>query len=146
MRWEEIQERAARMVGFLVKKERIGLDGSIEKPGKEELYGLEKFKDSNIIYENLSQREQYDYRRAFLKLNRRNAVRKVLRYSAAAASAAIFIGGILFAGYEYVWRPLANDTSVADYSNIKPIEKRARLILADGMEVDIKAVGEAVVE
>jgi len=146
MRWEEIQERAARMVGFLVKKERIGLDGSIEKPGKEELYGLEKFKDSNIIYENLSQREQYDYRRAFLKLNRRNAVRKVLRYSAAAASAAIFIGGILFAGYEYVWSPLANDTSVADYSNIKPIEKRARLILADGMEVDIKAVGEAVVE
>ncbi len=146
MRWEEIQERAARMVGFLVKKERIGLDGSIEKPGKEELYGLEKFKDSNIIYENLSQREQYDYRIAFLKLNRRNAVRKVLRYSAAAASAAIFIGGILFAGYEYVWSPLANDTSVADYSNIKPIEKRARLILADGMEVDIKAVGEAVVE
>jgi len=146
MRWEEIQERAARMVGFLVKKERIGLDGSIEKPGKEELPGLEKFKDSNIIYENLSQREQYDYRIAFLKLNRRNAVRKVLRYSAAAASAAIFIGGILFAGYEYVWSPLANDTSVADYSNIKPIEKRARLILADGMEVDIKAVGEAVVE
>lgn len=146
MRWEEIQEKAARMVGFLVKKERIGLDGSIEKPGKEELYGLEKFKDSNIIYENLSQREQYDYRRAFLKLNRRNAVRKVLRYSAAAASAAIFIGGILFAGYEYVWSPLVNDTSVADYSNIKPIEKRARLILADGMEVDIKAVGEAVVE
>ena len=146
MRWEEIQEKAAWMVGFLVKKERIGLDGSIEKPGKEELYGLEKFKDSNIIYENLSQREQYDYRRAFLKLNRRNAVRKVLRYSAAAASAAIFIGGILFAGYEYVWSPLVNDTSVADYSNIKPIEKRARLILADGMEVDIKAVGEAVVE
>ncbi|MDP3437192.1 MAG: hypothetical protein Q8S04_08100, partial [Bacteroidales bacterium] len=102
MRWEEIQGRAARMVGFLVKKERIGLDGSIEKPGKEELSGLEKFKDSNIIYENLSQREQYDYRIAFLKLSRRNAVRKVLRYSAAAASAAIFIGGILFAGYDYV--------------------------------------------
>ncbi len=35
---------------------------------------------------------------------------------------------------------------VADYSNIKPVEKKARLILADGMEVDIKAVGEAVIE
>ncbi|PKO99078.1 MAG: hypothetical protein CVU13_08110 [Bacteroidetes bacterium HGW-Bacteroidetes-8] len=146
MRWEEIQERAARMVGFLIRKERVGIDGNPEKPGKEELLGIEKFKDSNVIYENLSQREQYDYRRAFLKLSRRNRIRKTLRYSAAAAVAAIFIGGALFAGYEYLWSPSIGGDLVADYSNIKPVEKKARLILADGMEVDIKAVGEAVIE
>lgn len=146
MRWEEIQERAARMVGFLIRKERVGLDGNPEKPGQEELLGIEKFKDSNVIYENLSQREQYDYRRAFLKLSRRNRIRKTLRYSAAAAVAAIFIGGALFAGYEYLWSPSIGGDLVADYSNIKPVEKKARLILADGMEVDIKAVGEAVIE
>lgn len=146
MRWEEIQERAARMVGFLIRKERVGIDGNPEKPGKEELLGIEKFKDSNVIYENLSQREQYDYRRAFLKLSRRNRIRKTLRYSAAAAVAAIFIGGALFAGYEYLWSPSIGGDLVANYSNIKPVEKKARLILADGMEVDIKAVGEAVIE
>jgi len=146
MRWEEIQERAARMVGFLIRKERVGLDGNPEKPGKDEISGIEKFKDSNVIYENLSQREQYDYRRAFLKLSRRNRIRKTLRYSAAAAVAAIFIGGAMFAGYEYLWSPSMGGDLVADYSNIKPVEKKARLILADGMEVDIKAVGEAVIE
>lgn len=146
MRWEEIQERAARMVGFLIKRERVGLDGYPEKPGKEELIGVEKFKDSNVIYENLSQREQYDYRIAFLKLNRRNRIRKTLRYSAAAAAAVIFIGGAIFTGYEYLWNGTESYTLVSDYSNIKPIEKKARLILADGMEVDIKAVGEAVIE
>ena len=134
------------MVGFLIRKERVGIDGNPEKPGKEELLGIEKFKDSNVIYENLSQREQYDYRRAFLKLSRRNRIRKTLRYSAAAAVAAIFIGGALFAGYEYLWSPSIGGDLVADYSNIKPVEKKARLILADGMEVDIKAVGEAVIE
>jgi transmembrane sensor len=145
MRWEEIDRMAGRIVGFLVKKERINLDDEAGRDVRET--GLiEKFSSSDVIYENLTQREQYDHQRAYLKLSRRDRIRKTLRYSAAAAAAVIFIGGALFTGYEYLWRGSDSDILVSDYSEIKPIEKRARLILADGMEVDIKSVGEAVVE
>ncbi|MHC1779672.1 MAG: FecR family protein [Bacteroidales bacterium] len=152
MRWEDIHERAGRIVGFLVKKERAGkmAGGKSSDNGKSvsnvDIEYAAKFRDSGVLFENLTQREQFDYQRAYLRLRRRNRVRKTLRYSAAAAAAVIFIGGAIFTGYEYLWNGSDSDTLVSDYSNIKPIEKKARLILADGMEVDIKAVGEAVVE
>ncbi len=158
MRWEDIHERAGRIVGFLVKKERAGKmagdksgdNGASGDNGKSvsnvDIEYAAKFRDSGVLFENLTQREQFDHQRAYLRLRRRNRVRKTLRFSAAAAVAVIFIGGAIFTGYEYLWNGLDSDTLVSDYSNIKPIEKKARLILADGMEVDIKAVGEAVVE
>lgn len=152
MRWEDIHERAGRIVGFLVKKERAGkMAGG--KPGDNGKSGdnvdieyAAKFRDSGVLFENLTQREQFDYQRAYLRLRRRNRVRKTLRFSAAAAAAVIFIGGSIFTASEFLWNGQDSDSLVSDYSNIKPIEKKARLILADGMEVDIKAVGEAVVE
>ncbi len=152
MRWEDIHERAGRIVGFLVKKERAGKmaggkSGDNGNSGDNvDVEYAAKFRDSGVLFENLTQREQFDHQRAYLKLNRRNRIRKTLRYSAAAAAAVIFIGGALFTGYEYLWRGSDSEILVSDYSEIKPIEKRARLILADGMEVDIKSVGEAVVE
>lgn len=152
MRWEDIHERAGRIVGFLVKKERAGKmtggkSGDNGKPGDNvDVEYAAKFRDSGVLFENLTQREQFDYQRAYLRLRRRNRVRKTLRFSAAAAAAVIFIGGAVFTASEFLWNGRDGDSLVSDYSNIKPIEKKARLILADGMEVDIKAVGEAVVE
>jgi len=146
MRWEDIHERAGRIVGFLVKKERVGKSANDEKRDREVSEYAGKFRDSDVLFENLTQREQFDYKRAYLRLSRRNRVRKTLRYSAAAAAAVVFIGGALFTGYEYLWKSSSDEVFISDYSNIKPIEKRAKLILADGMEVDIKSVGEAVVE
>ena len=158
MRWEDIHERAGRIVGFLVKKERAGKmaggksgdNGASGDNGKSvsnvDIEYAAKFRDSGVLFENLTQREQFDYQRAYLRLRRRNRVRKTLRFSAAAAVAVIFIGGAIFTASEFLWNGSDGDSLVSDYSNIKPIEKKARLILADGMEVDIKAVGEAVVE
>jgi transmembrane sensor len=146
MKWEDIHERAGRIVGYLIKKESFDQAGEGSKLGLDHEEIERKYKNSEFLNENLDGREEYDHRIALLKLLRRDKLRRAFRYTAAAASAAIFIGGILFAGYELFWTSSQSDTLVADYSNIKPIEKRARLILADGMEVDIKAVGEAVVE
>ena len=146
MRWEDIHERAGRIVGFLVKKERVGKGANDEKRDSETIEYTGRFRDSDVLFENITQREQFDYKRAYLRLSRRNRVRKTLRYSAAAAAAVVFIGGALFTGYEYLWKSSSDEVFISDYSNIKPIEKRAKLILADGMEVDIKSVGEAVVE
>ena len=107
----------------------------------------ELLRDSNAIYNSLSERERFDYMRAFIKLNRRIRIRSVIRKSVPAAAAAIFVGMVIYGGYMVIEsnKQQISTESVA-MAQIKPGEKRARLILADGSEVSLQNADSKLVQ
>ncbi len=160
MKWEDIYRKASQIVSKFIGEQGIKSDVhdlsddrhvlSHDTQGQSdntESTFEELLRDSNAIYNSLSERERFDYMRAFIKLNRRIRIRSVIRKSIPAAAAAIFVGLVIYGGYMIVDsnKQQISTESVA-MAQIKPGEKRARLILADGSEVSLQSTDSQLVQ
>jgi len=146
MSWEDIFEKAYKIVNFIIADKKLDSDSTDDFPDIDESYYVEKLKDSDYLYNRILQREEYDHNRAFLRFCHHIRLRRVVKYLVSAAAASILIGIFLFSGNQILRKPSIENVVVVEYPEIKPGVKKAMLVLADGTKMDLGKVDSLVVE
>lgn len=138
MNWGDIYKKATHIVNQIL--------GNSQEPDQTESSLVKKFSDTNVINEFLDQRAQFDHRSAFTRLQRRALYRRAVKYSTVAASVLLLLGALFFINFSKEGAKENGAVTLISQSEIKPIEKKARIVLSDGMEVDVTSANDAVVE
>lgn len=140
--WDKIHEKAIRIVSYLVAGNEPDTDSLL----KEDKEIAERSKRIFQSSDNLKSLESFDHRRAYLKLVRRNRAKTLLRYSPYAAAILLVAASLYFLLTPQKQSNNGIETLVSEIPVITPGEKKARLILDDGREIDLEQSQTQVLE
>lgn len=150
MNWEDIYKTACRIVNFLITEKTSDVNEKVDFIDPEESVFIEKIKDSDYLYKNILQREEFDYRHAYLKFCRHIRLKRAVKYLIPAISAGIVIGMFLLSDNKsdnkIISEDLTNNIEIKEYPEIKPGVKKATLVLADGRKMNLGEADSLIVE
>lgn len=140
--WDKIHEKAIRIVSYLMAANEPDTDSLL----KEEKEIAERSKRIFQSSDNLKSLESFDHRRAYLKLVKRNRAKTLLRFSPYAAAILLVAASLYFLLTPQKQSNDSFETLVSEIPIITPGEKKARLILDDGREIDLEQTQTQILE
>lgn len=133
--WDNIHEKAIRIVSYIIAGNESDTDSLL----KEENEIAKKSKRTFQSSDNFKSLEGFDHRRAYLKLVRRNRIKLLLKLSPYAAALVAIAATFFFLSPPQRYAVSRLETSAqTEQPVIPPGEKKARLILDDGREIDLE--------